>query len=188
MKLTPLAFSAVLPLLAAGCVNLSPEPDLTRHFTLSSQAEPGNPAPAVANVTLAPVSVPDYLKQSGIVSRRNSDELRIAETARWAEPLESGIARVVSETLSSGKTPSNPTAPKMILAIQVREFAVFDDGAAIFEATAVLRDAESGALLLSHHERSSARVESGEDAVREEVAAMSRALGSFAANLAARIR
>jgi len=86
-----------------GCVNLEPAPDPTRHFRLSSLATGTTPAPQKETlaVVILPVNVPDYLKRSNIVLRKNQEELVFSEFDRWAEPVENGIARVLAENLTS---------------------------------------------------------------------------------------
>ena len=51
-------------------------------------------------VGLGPVRFPDYLSRNSIVRYESSNRLAIAETRRWAEPLEYNFSRVLAENLS----------------------------------------------------------------------------------------
>ena len=51
-------------------------------------------------VAVGPVELAAYLKRPHIVTLSEGNEVRLAEFDRWAEPLEDGITRVLSENLS----------------------------------------------------------------------------------------
>jgi uncharacterized lipoprotein YmbA len=94
--------SAVASLLAlAGC-NILPEAqvDPTRFFVLSTPAlataPPMGGGPAVH---LQSVELASYIKAKPIIVRRGDNEIEFREYARWGEPLELGIARVLREEL-----------------------------------------------------------------------------------------
>ena len=97
---------AVVGLSLSGCVTLSPRPDPSRFFTLSS-------LPQVAQASLknstglekmflgiGPVKFPGYLDRQEIVVRRTQNRLEVSETDRWAEPLQENFSRVLSENLA----------------------------------------------------------------------------------------
>jgi uncharacterized lipoprotein YmbA len=93
----------VLPLLA-GCSSLfEAQPDPTRLFLLSAPAEavaaPRSEAPVA--VGLLRIELPAYLRTPAIVLRPGGTEVRHAPAARWAEPLEQSIARVLKESLQA---------------------------------------------------------------------------------------
>ncbi len=52
-------------------------------------------------VGVGPITVPDYLKGRGMILGREEHRLQVSEFDRWAEPLESGITRVVILNLAS---------------------------------------------------------------------------------------
>ena len=64
---------------------------------------PEGPVPAANAESLAifvgPVSVPEAVDRAPMVLRTGPNQVEIAEAHRWAEPLKSAIARVVSEHL-----------------------------------------------------------------------------------------
>ncbi len=99
----PLASLCVAALAFTGC-NLLPEPppDTTRYYVLESRGAPA-PAPAAdaARLGLRPVEVAAYLKNKALAVRRGDHEIGYAADARWAEPLEAGVTRVLRERLAA---------------------------------------------------------------------------------------
>lgn len=96
-----LVLALVLPL--AGC-NLLPEPspDAARFYVLTAgDAPPAMPAADAARVGLRPVEVAAYLRHKSMAERRGRSEVSYAHDARWAEPLEAGITRVLRERLGA---------------------------------------------------------------------------------------
>lgn len=90
---------------SAGCKILpEPQPDFTRYFTLTlpAGAEVAPPAPAGGlNVGLCPMEIAPYLKKSALAVREGETEIRYDDNARWAEPLEAGVARILQTSLQS---------------------------------------------------------------------------------------
>jgi uncharacterized lipoprotein YmbA len=86
-----------------GCSLPQAQPDLTRYYVLTAVAPtPGAPAePAAPRVFLRAVTVPDYLRGKILVVRLGQNEVRYVDDARWAEPLEPGIARALREDLAA---------------------------------------------------------------------------------------
>ena len=98
---------AVLALLAAclvadGCASTLP----SKFYTLT----PMNAVNATAGVTpveegdvlaVGPVRLPDYLDRPQIMTRSEGNEIRMAETERWAGSLQEDVSRVLVENLSS---------------------------------------------------------------------------------------
>lgn len=98
MKRVILTAAVVAAGAGAGCT-LVPEarPDPSRHYVLAAAAGPV--APARATLLLRPVEIPAYLRQPALVVRRGEHEVALREAARWGEPLEQGLARVLGENL-----------------------------------------------------------------------------------------
>ncbi len=104
----------VLSLLTAvlclpGC-SLVPEPkaDATRHYVLALAPEqtPAAVAREISKgkpaVAIRPIDLPAYLHaRKNIVIRRGANEIVYHEFARWAETLEDGVIRIVSERLTA---------------------------------------------------------------------------------------
>src|SRR5258707_4467293 len=93
---------AVVGLSLSGCGTLSPRPDPSRFFTLSS-------LPQVAPASLknstglekmflgsSPVKFPGYLDRQEIVVRSTQNRLEVSETDPSAAPLEENFPRVLS--------------------------------------------------------------------------------------------
>ena len=70
------------------------------YYVLSAAATetPSGDSPSLG---VGPVSIPEYLNRNSMVFNRDGNKLEIASFARWAEPLESGISRVLSINLAS---------------------------------------------------------------------------------------
>jgi len=101
------AFSACLLSAVSGLVLLSgcsllpePKPDPTRFYVLSTSTDGGGPAAAGApSVHLKPIDLANYLRARPLIVRRGNNEIEFREFARWGEPLELGIGRVLREEL-----------------------------------------------------------------------------------------
>ena len=70
------------------------------YYVLSAAATetPTGDSPSLG---VGPVNIPEYLNRNSMVFNRDGNKLEIASFARWAEPLESGISRVLSINLAS---------------------------------------------------------------------------------------
>jgi uncharacterized lipoprotein YmbA len=51
-------------------------------------------------IGIGPVKMAAYLKRPQIITRVDDNEVRLADFARWAEPLEDGIPKVLAENVS----------------------------------------------------------------------------------------
>ena len=96
----------LLPLLwvlaVTGC-NIIPasQPDTTRYYVLTTTpAKTAAAAPAAHwRVSLRPIEIPSFLRGKAMQVRQGGNEIHYAEEARWAEPLEAGLSRVLRESL-----------------------------------------------------------------------------------------
>jgi uncharacterized lipoprotein YmbA len=88
--------------IVAGCAEPS-EP--LRHYVIDAVEQREGIKQASARdgpvVEVAPVAMPDYLNQSGIVTRNSRNEITRAEFHVWAGPLSEEVARAVAENLSA---------------------------------------------------------------------------------------
>jgi hypothetical protein len=104
MKFFPALFGAAL--LLAGC-NVIPPPqaDSTRTYvlteTLPSGQASGIPAAGRLRVGLKRVELGSYLDTSDMVVREGPNQIELKDYARWAEPLDAGIARILQDQLSA---------------------------------------------------------------------------------------
>jgi uncharacterized protein len=106
MRNPPLA--SVVALLAtialgftAGC-SLVPEAksDPTRFYVLSSQASSASaPRADGPSLRVEAVELASYLRSPPVIVRRGGNEIEFREFARWGEPLDVGIGRVLREEL-----------------------------------------------------------------------------------------
>lgn len=110
----------------AGCSSIFPpaQPDTTRYFVLTSEkipVAPGSEKSATPHnggvkwqLGLRPVELPAYLRATkSLVVRSAANEIRYLDDARWAEPLEAGVNRVVAERLLAAPSVSGVTAHPM---------------------------------------------------------------------------
>ncbi len=94
--------SSISGLLTLSGCNILPEAqaDPTRFFVLSTPAVAPLGSPAKGpTVHLRPVELASYIKAKPIIVRRGDNEIEFREYARWGEPLELGIGRVLREEL-----------------------------------------------------------------------------------------
>ena len=89
-------------LLASGC-SLLPEAksDPTRFFVLSTPAAnaSGNVNASAPAVHVRQVELASYIRSRPLIVRKSENEVEFREFARWGEPLELGVARVLREEL-----------------------------------------------------------------------------------------
>lgn len=104
----PSVLAGAVAALAAGCSVLpETQPDRTRYYVLTSPAAPaGAEAATVAGaeqplrVLVRPVVVPEFLRSRIVPVRIGANELRFIDEARWAEPLEAALTRVIADRLA----------------------------------------------------------------------------------------
>lgn len=106
--------------LLGGCAFFPPQADPTRFYVLTSPT----PRPDLSStrelkrwrVGLRSVELPAYLRNRALVVRVGTTDVHFAEFDRWAEPLDRGIGRLLSEALESSRNlacvgfPSPPDA------------------------------------------------------------------------------
>jgi uncharacterized lipoprotein YmbA len=85
-----------LAMLVAACSSTP----LGNHYVLTSPGA-GTPSGDSPALGIGPIEIPEYLKRNGLVYNREGSRLHISQTERWAEPLDSGIARVVTINLAT---------------------------------------------------------------------------------------
>jgi uncharacterized lipoprotein YmbA len=94
---------AALALCLAGCGGLIPSPqaDPTHYYILSGPAVPAPDAtaPGRLRIGLKSVELAAYLKSPDLIVRQGTNELVLVDYARWGEPLDAGIARILRERL-----------------------------------------------------------------------------------------
>jgi len=181
----------------AGCGSSPP----TYFYLLSAQAEgplarAGGSRERARVIAVGPVELPLYLDRPQIVSRSASNELRLAEFHRWAEPLEENFANVLVENLTrlAGsenvyRFPGLDTPPvDARVAVRVIRFERDASGPCVLVARWMVSDAGGAPQLTvkrgdetpqtAHRFEASAPVEGESPAA--VVAAMSRLVADFA--------
>lgn len=83
----------------AGCSLPQATPDPTRFYVLSTPAVAASAGSKGPAVHLRPVELASYIKSKPMIVRRGDNEIEFREYARWGEPLELGIGRVLREEL-----------------------------------------------------------------------------------------
>jgi uncharacterized lipoprotein YmbA len=89
----------------AGCIKIGESAPPPKLFLLQPrsplEAVDDLPAPARVIVSVGPVDLPDYLDRPQLVTRKNRGQVEFLPGARWAEPLEDGIRRVLAADLQA---------------------------------------------------------------------------------------
>lgn len=85
---------------AAGC-SVLPEAaiDPTRYYVLAGPTAVVAPRAEGPVVYLRPVELARYLHARPVIVRRGDNEIEFRDFARWGEPLEQGVARVIRDEL-----------------------------------------------------------------------------------------
>lgn len=85
----------------SGCSLPQAQPDLTRFYVLTAKVKEIAPTSGEPQtVFLRAVNVPEFLRGRMLVVRQSENQVSFIDEARWAEPLEAGLHRVISEDLS----------------------------------------------------------------------------------------
>lgn len=105
MKIMTQWLLAVAGLLMLSCQTATPP----NYYRLDAPSSLGATAPG-PSLGLAPVEIPEYLVRSGLVRDTNDLEVEVSTSERWAEPLESGIARIMALNLAR-TLPTNDIRP-----------------------------------------------------------------------------
>ena len=86
----------VLVLVLTACAT----PPRESFYTLNAPEPPAAAADA-PSIAVGPVMIPEIVDRPQIVVRLGPNQVQIMEQARWAEPLKTGIARVVAANLAA---------------------------------------------------------------------------------------
>ena len=181
--------------IAVGC-SLSPRPDPSTFFMLTTIELPDAPAAASWNTVLGigPVTIPGYLDRPQLVTRVESNEVRLSGVARWAEPLREGVLRVLRQDLlvASGARSvvlypwSAGALVEVVVAVDLLGFEPDARGNATLVARWSVREAAHGAVRTvreSHLSKPANGKGTG-----AEVAALSQALAALAGEIAVTVR
>lgn len=150
-KVLPLASLTVVAIVLASCAAREPFP---RFYVLTPTSGPVSSHRAGTSVFVRRVQVPAYLARLSLVTMRGGSEADYAETARWAEPLDQGVARAVAENLNrrSGITAFgfSPAAPPGLsrydVQIRLERFEGTDSGDVVLAAHWQLSTADGSSV------------------------------------------
>jgi len=189
---------AIVGLLLSGCMSLGPRPDSSKFFTLTPLAGDGRGGAAAeeasARVGLGPIVLPAYLDRTELVRRVGANEVRLAASDRWAEPLPDAVARVLQQNLTlllgSERVVVYPWPPGTRIDtrvdLEVLRFEPGTDGGADLTARWTVRDATGARPQVARESHVTEPASGGDTAAA--VAAMSRALGMLSSEIAAGVR
>lgn len=149
-SLTLLAVSCAVTLSACG--SSSP----ARFYTLSPGATPLPAAvqPLDIPIHVAPASLPDMVDRPQMVMVVDSNQIKLMEGHRWAEPLKSAIPRILADNLSrilaadriSWHPQTPPYRSMYTIAVDFRKFETSERQVAI-DALWSIRKTDSAALI-----------------------------------------
>jgi uncharacterized lipoprotein YmbA len=178
---------------------LIPSACLTRtqvhYYTLVSKAPAAPPPPGSVrySVRVAPASLPETLDRSELVLRISATEVAIDDSYRWAEPLRTGIARAVADSLARqlegaqvSTSGEGPTKSDVEITVDVRRMDVRLGEDATVDVAWTARWASTGSTRTG---RSLARSRSAPRAGYDgAVAACAAALDSVTGDIARSVR
>ncbi len=101
------ALALLLPFFLFSCNVLKPVKDTSVTYLLDPAVGDRSLTSATPAVAINRPSLPSYLDRQQIVTRVKAGELKMSNYHLWAEPLDTGISRVVSMNLSRLKGSSN---------------------------------------------------------------------------------
>lgn len=104
-------------LLLGGCASSPP----TNFYTLSDTAAETTAPAGVGHVVISGVTIPGEIDRPEIVRRVGPNQLSVAESDRWAAPLEDTIRRVLTDDIGR-RTPGAAAEPQRAVAIDLHEF------------------------------------------------------------------
>ena len=187
--------------LLGACSIMSPQPENTKFLILTSTAVASatGTAPLAASgsasnlvIGVGPITFPDYLRRPEVVTRIGPSEISLSDRERWAEPLDSAFARVLSDNLSQLLgTQQVATFPwynssriDYAVQINVMRFETGPKGKPELDAQWSIRDARSGKVLLAKESDISGPLA---DADSSPSAGLSQVLGTLSQEIASEI-
>jgi uncharacterized lipoprotein YmbA len=185
---------AVVALLLTGCLGPGTT-RTTRLFVLNAAAEPPVSSAGATDLRLGlgRIVLPEFLNRPQIVTRKSANKVRMADFSQWAEPLEKGIPRVLSENLArltgTDQVAVYPWPTQLEIDLMVEIAVIQFDGNKDGEVSLVARwrlvrpDGSEGFPM-----QGSSYTDSAADRSTEAlVAAMSRTLASLSRDIASTI-
>jgi uncharacterized lipoprotein YmbA len=187
-----------LTAMLSGCFGTSPP---TRFYTLSpSEKLGGSSAPGLETVvTVGPIQIPGYLDRRQIVTRSGQNGIVLAEFDQWGSPFSGEIMNSLVDGLSARMAPARvvvlpwrSTSPAGLrtayrIPVIIARFDGTRGGTVVLNATwTVLKEQDGGEKRLFARESTITEEVKGKD-YDALVAAMSRAVGKLAGEIADRV-
>ncbi len=184
-----------IALLLTGCLLGPGTTRTTRLFVLNATATPAGSSDDASDLRLGigRILLPEFLNRPQIVTRTGGNRVRMADFSQWAEPLEKGIPRVLSENLArltgTDQVSVYPWPTQMEIDFKVEIAVIRFEGNTDREVSLAARwrwvRADGSQV---HPLQASSYAESAADRSKEAmVAAMSRALASLSRDIASAI-
>jgi uncharacterized lipoprotein YmbA len=118
-----LVFLSFLSLLLVGCATQEP---LTQFFVLTPPNSVSSPIARSGRiqVLVRRVEAPAYLARTSLASMSNGNQVQYSPVARWAEPLDLGIARAVADDLNARGIRAMGFQPNVAVALHTYEVGI----------------------------------------------------------------
>lgn len=178
-------------LLAVGCAS-SPPVDYYQLQALETRS--AAPLPDAQVIAVGPVTLPEYLARSQMVTRGKGTQLTVDDFNRWAEPLDKAVPRVLVLNMTelvpgvvTVRFTDRVVTPSQRLFATISRFDADDQGSAVLIAQWGINSADGAPLLpprTSRYEAQAVPAASPE----AEAAALSRLLEDFSRDLAAAVQ
>ncbi|WP_185233260.1 PqiC family protein [Teredinibacter franksiae] len=100
MNSKALCGSLILLMLLTACVSSGPK---TQYYTLYTQVQPETHTPLVGDKLsfgIGPIILPEYLDHPAVVSRTQTQQIRVSGTYAWGGNLKATVGRVLASNLS----------------------------------------------------------------------------------------
>jgi uncharacterized protein len=101
----------------AGCASSPP----TNFYTLSDTPAEATAPAVVGHVTIAGVTIPGEIDRPEIVRRIGPNQLSVAESDRWAAPLDDTVRRVLMDDIAR-RMPGAAAEPQRPVTVDIHEF------------------------------------------------------------------
>lgn len=189
-----IALSAVYLLVLSACVSSPP----VRYYSLSPiytdyQQDPDD----AVMLGIGPLSIPDYLNRSQIVTRDVDAQMRVDDFSRWTEPLADSMHRTIStdvDNLLHGVVvvmyPYDAVVRSHLdyrLVGDVNRFDADSSGLVVLEIQWAIVDTEANLLVPARRNRYQAQMVTSGD-FGAMVAAMNDVLSQFSRDVAGRLK
>lgn len=184
-------------LFAVACSPLSPQPDPSRFYVLTSLAESGDEPAASRDLDISlgvgPVVLAPYLDRATMVTRVGTNQVEFSQIDRWAEPLPGHFARIQATNLGMLLGTRvflypwySSTQLDYSVEINVLRFERASDGSAQLKARWAIRDGDTGQLVDAQESRFTALISAG--TTEASVVALSEVAADLSREIAKRLQ